>query len=93
MTTRNLPVTALRAPAFIAKIGRAMREAADNSASRYGHGKAYVTNKRGHNVIRVDYFRGEGFVFYGDQSRNITSRVITALRQFGDVQHAINRSN
>lgn len=89
MTTKNLPMTALRAPAFIRKIGRAMRESVDNCAAwNNGHGKAYVANKRGNNVMRVSYFHGRGFVFYGDQARNITPRVIAALRQFGNIDDA-----
>jgi len=94
MITKNLPSTALRAPTFIRKIGRAMREAVDNCKKwGAGYGSAYVANKRGHNVLRVSYFAGRGFVFYGDQSRNITPRVIAALRQYGEVADAIDRSN
>lgn len=94
MTTKNLPSTALRAPTFIRKIGRAMREAVDNCAKwGAGYGSAYVANKRGHSVMRVSYFTGRGFAFYGDQCRDITPRVIAALRQYGDVTDAINRSN
>ena len=73
--------TALKNPAFLAKVGAAMREAVENSrAWRGGHGRAYVPNRRGHNVLRVSYHRGEGFVFYGQESRNITARVLAALR-------------
>lgn len=76
-----LTITALKNPAFLEKIGAAMREAVANSrAWRGDHGKAYVANRHGNNVLRVSYHRGAGFVFYGAESRNVTACVLAALR-------------
>jgi hypothetical protein len=76
----QLTRTALATPQFLAKIDNAMREAVQLSATRRNHGTAYVANRHGHNVLRVSYWRGQGFRFWGDQARDITDKVLSVLR-------------
>lgn len=42
-------------------------------------GRQYVANRKGNNILRIDWFVLGGLVVYGDQSRNITAMVAKAL--------------
>lgn len=73
----QLTTTALRNPVFQAKVRNAMREALEMAKdSRSGHGKAYVPNRRGRFILRVDAFTDGRFRVWGDLSVDVTTRVL-----------------
>jgi hypothetical protein len=83
-------ITALQHPTIKRKIRRAiwlaklaahaeargLPEPADYRRHTKQH---YVTNRKGKNILRVDYNYITGLTVWGDQSRNITSMVKAAL--------------
>lgn len=82
-------ITALKHPTIVRKIRRAvwlakleaMRNHKDGHS--FSRGKQYVENRKGHNIMRVDWcinINGCGeLVVWGDQSRNITDMVEAVL--------------
>lgn len=82
-------ITALKHPTIVRKIRRAiwlakleaMRKHKDGCI--FSRGKQYVENRKGHNIMRVDWcinINGYGaLVVWGDQSRNITGMVEAVL--------------
>lgn len=82
-------ITALKHPTIVRKIRlaiwlaklEAIRKHKDGYS--FSRGKQYVENRKGHNIMRVDWcidFNGYGsLVVWGDQSRNITSMVEAVL--------------
>lgn len=66
--------TSLTHPIMIAKIRLAMKLAAEGRGDEMnGHNnRCYIQNEKGHNIMRLDYRRSEGFIVYGDNSRLIT---------------------
>ena len=83
-----ITATSLKHPAMQDKILSAMIEAQDKAKST-GHGKAYVANAKGNNIMRIDVFgpgrviglADGGVIVYGHESRQITGMVETALGQ------------
>ena len=84
-------ITALKHPTIVRKIRRAIWLAkleahakvrdcrkAQKGIAQY-RGTQYVENRKGHNIMRVDWYYGSGVVVYGDQSRNITNMVEAVL--------------
>jgi len=79
--------TSLRNPTMINKILEAVVSAQDMADNQGGHGKSYISNKDGDNIMRLDVFKpgivnqfpNGGVVVYGAESRNITSIVEKAL--------------
>lgn len=47
--------------------------------TRNNRGIQYVANRKGHNILRVDWYTIGGLWVYGDQSRNVTHLVKQAL--------------
>ena len=79
---RELTSTALACPAMIRRIRLAMRLAALGKGHEMGghDNRAYVPNRHGHNVIRVDWRQGQ-FVFYGRGCNPINDRVKAAFQR------------
>lgn len=77
---RELTSTALACPAMIKRIRLAMRLAALGRGHEMGghDNRAYVPNRNGHNVIRVDWRKGR-FVMYGRGSNEINATVRRAF--------------
>lgn len=72
--------------AFLAKVGVAAREAIRNAATfqldqLQPHGQAYVTNRRGRLMMRVDFEvgRSPAFRFWEGSRKDITPMVIKAM--------------
>ena len=82
--------TALINPAFLAKVGRAMREAVTASAGAMGIGIAGAYNRHGAQSLRVVHRRGRlsGFEFFDAAGRDVTGQVIGALRRHGAPESA-----
>lgn len=82
--------TALKNPAFLAKIGAAMREAVRRSDSALSIAVAAVYNRRGTPAVHVVHRRGtfSGFEFFDSADRDITAQVIATLRQHGAIEAA-----
>lgn len=75
----------LKHPVMKEKILNALIEADELAYTRHGHGKAYIANAKGHNIMRLDvhhpckdYPEGTVIVF-GEGSRQITSSVDKAM--------------
>lgn len=77
--------TAMIHPAFLAKVGRAMRRALILSAGPYAFGRFVVRNHRNELALVVVHHRGRfcGFEFFDAAGRDVTGQVIGALRQHG----------
>ena len=91
-------ISSLRSPVVQCKLAGAMRHAVaatfidtpvnretgsyDVCKKHFG-ATVYIKNRSGHNFIRCDYRKGEGFVFYGSGSDSvpITDIVIKSLRE------------
>lgn len=71
-------VTSLQHPTIKTKIKRAIWLAKLESVKN-GRGTQYISNRNGHNIIRIDYYYHSGIVAYGDQARNITNTIKQAL--------------
>ncbi|MNC18084.1 hypothetical protein D3C75_659780 [compost metagenome] len=69
---------------MIAKIRLAMKLCASGRGDEMnGHGnRCYIQNRHGRNIMRIDYSRKDGFIIYGDNSRNITKVVAQAIKQY-----------
>lgn len=69
-------------PTMIAKIKLAMKLASSGKGEEMnGHGnRCYITNRKGHNVMRLQYSRKDGFTVYGRESRDITKVVASAIK-------------
>lgn len=72
--------------AFLAKVRMAAREAIRNAAAfqldqLQPHGQAYVTNRRGRLMMRVDFEvgRSPAFRFWEGSRKDITPMVIKAM--------------
>ena len=72
--------------AFLAKVRMAAREAIRNAATfqpdlLQPHGQAYVTNRRGRLMMRVDFEvgRSPAFRFWEGSRKDITPMVIKAM--------------
>lgn len=65
--------TSLTHPLMIAKLRQAMQE-----SSSQGY-PAYITNRKGHLIIRVGYSRRDGFTMYAGGYRDITKTVRKAF--------------
>lgn len=80
--------TSLKHPVMQERILTAVIEAQDN-AEKDGHGRAYIQNSGGNNIMRLDVFKpgrfdhmpNGGVIVYGSESRQITGMVETALGQ------------
>lgn len=82
-------ITALKHPTIARKIRRAvwlakleaMRKHKDGHS--FSRGKQYVENRKGHNIMRVDWCIDRhgisALVVWGDKSRNITNMVEAVL--------------
>lgn len=79
-----LTITSLTHPTMMAKIQRAMRLAGEGRGEEMnGHNnRCYIQNEKGHNIMRLDYRRGEGFTVYAEGSRVITKTVAKAIKKF-----------
>lgn len=73
----------LKHPKMQDKIMSALIEANENALAWKGHGKAYIENSKGNNIMRldvfkagiVDYLPNGGVIVYGESSRQITAIV------------------
>ncbi|MND88349.1 hypothetical protein D3C80_803740 [compost metagenome] len=76
-----ITLTSLTHPAMASKIRNAMSLAMKGQGHLMnGHAnRCYIQNRKGHNIMRVDYRRGKGFYVWGAESTNITSMVHKAL--------------
>ena len=96
-----LNAQSLRHPEFLAKIGRAMREAVTKAADRPVGAQAVVENAKGRVTLVVQYSRVVGglrsrktgfqFFDYSEDylSPEITALVLSVLREHGDVADAL----
>lgn len=96
-----LNAQSLRHPDFLAKIGRAMREAVNLAADRPAGAQGAVLNAKGRVTLVVQYSRviggpkarrtGFQFFDYSEDylSPEITPLVLSALREHGDVADAL----
>ena len=96
-----LNAQSLRHPEFLAKIGRAMREAVTKAADRPVGAQAVVENAKGRVTLVVQYSRvigglrsrrtGFQFFDYSEDylSPEITALVLSVLREHGDVADAL----
>ena len=95
-----LNAQSLRHPEFLAKIGRAMREAVTKAADRPMGAQAVVENAKGRVTLVVQYSRvigglrsrtGFQFFDYSEDylSPEITPLVLSVLREHGDVADAL----
>ena len=96
-----LNAQSLRHPEFLAKIGRAMREAVTKAADRPMGAQAVVENAKGRVTLVVQYSRVVGglrsrktgfqFFDYSEDylSPEITPLVLSVLREHGDVADAL----
>lgn len=96
-----LNAQSLRHPEFLAKIGRAMREAVTKAADRPVGAQAVVENAKGRVTLVVQYSRVVGglrsrktgfqFFDYSEDylSPEITPLVLSVLREHGDVADAL----
>lgn len=83
-----LTQTSLKHPAMQDKILSAMIEAQEKAEST-GHGRAYIANGKGNNIMRLDVLKpGQvswmpdgGVIVYGSESRQVTGMVESALGQ------------
>ncbi len=83
-----ITATSLKHPVMQERILTALIESNDK-AQQTGHGRAYIANGKGNNIMRLDVFKpGQvswlpdgGVIVYGDQSRQVTGMVETALGQ------------
>lgn len=68
--------------AFADKVRAAMRRAVLNSAAWGTKGQAYVSNRRGKLMLRVDYdvTRSPAFAFWAPRQRDITPLAIEQIR-------------
>jgi len=81
-----LTQTSLKHPVMQDRILSGLIEA-QTKAENAGHGRAYVANSKGNNIMRVDVFKpGQvdwlpkgGVIVYGESSRTITNMVESAL--------------
>lgn len=76
-------VTSLTHPTMIAKLRMALFYASKGQGHMMeGHGKrCYIQNAQGRNIMRLDWVGGkEGYIVYGQESRNITATVKAAFR-------------
>lgn len=74
--------TSLIHPTMINKIRKGMHYAQKGQGHMMnGHGKrVYIQNAKGHNIMRLDWIGGrEGYIVYGNESRNVTRMVRNAL--------------
>lgn len=77
-----LTITSLTHPTMIAKIRKGMYYAHKNQGHMMnGHGnRVYIQNAQGRNIMRLNWIGGsQGFIVYGDESRDITAMVKAAL--------------
>lgn len=81
--------TAIKNPAFLAKVGRAMLSASDYSRA-FVYGQFTVRNRRNELALTVIHRRAplSGFEFFDAADRDVTGQVIAALRQFGNLESA-----
>ncbi|AMR57892.1 hypothetical protein vB_PsyM_KIL4_0168 [Pseudomonas phage vB_PsyM_KIL4] len=85
-----ITITSLTHPTMIAKIRKGMYYAHKGQGHMMnGHGtRVYIENAKGHNVMRLDWVGGrQGYIVYGQESRDITATVKRALHR--DVQRAM----
>lgn len=79
----SLTITSLTHPTMIAKIRKALYYANKGKGHMMnGHGnRCYIQNRLGRNIMRLNWIGGsQGFIVYGQESRDITTTVKAALR-------------
>ncbi|UAV89768.1 hypothetical protein [Pseudomonas phage COT4] len=79
----SVTVTSLTHPTMIAKIRQGLRYAALGQGHKMnGHGKrVYIENRKGHNIIRINWLGNGTFIAWGDNSKDVTDIVKAALRR------------
>lgn len=84
-----LTKTALRSPAYLARIKAAVVAAVKHAkpvrygvsiAGPRGIGRSVVNDRRGRSSIWVVFYSGHGPEFFDRENRNVTDSVLTALR-------------
>jgi hypothetical protein len=78
----SVTVTSLIHPTMIAKIRKAMYYAEKGQGHKMeGHGtRCYIQNAQGRNIMRLNWIGGrQGFIVYGQESKDITATVKAAL--------------
>lgn len=79
----SLTMTSLTHPTMIAKIRAALYYAHKGQGHKMnGHGqRCYIQNRQGRNIMRLNWIGGrQGFIVYGQESRDITVTVKQALK-------------
>lgn len=79
----SVTVTSLTHPTMIAKIRQGLKYAALNQGHMMnGHGnRVYIANRKGHNIIRINWLGNGKFIAWGSESGEVTDLVKQALRQ------------
>ncbi len=76
-------VTSLTHPTMIAKIRKGLYYAHKGQGHMMqGHGnRVYIQNARGQNIMRLNWIGGrQGYIVYGQESRDVTDTVKAALK-------------
>lgn len=78
----SVTITSLTHPTMIAKIRQGLRYAALNQGHKMnGHGnRVYIANRKGHNIIRINWLGNGKFIAWGAESKDVTETVKKALR-------------
>lgn len=76
-------VTSLVHPAMILKIRQGLHYAIKCEGHKMGgHGnRVYIQNRKGHNILRLDWKGNGKYIAYGSESRDVTEIVKEALQR------------
>lgn len=79
----SLNITSLMHPTMIAKIRQGLKYAALNQGHMMnGHGnRVYIANRKGHNIIRINWLGNGKFIAWGAESKDVTLLVKRALNR------------
>jgi len=89
-----ITASSLKHPTMTDKILNAVIQASEHASANKGHGKTYIANGKGNNIMRLDVFKPGivdhlpkgGVIVYGESSRQITKSVEQALGySFSDI--------
>jgi hypothetical protein len=90
-----ITITSLTHPVMIAKIRHGLRCAAlGNGHELGGHdNRVYIQNRKGHNIMRIDYKGNGQFVAYGGADWGLTevTEVVKAALRRATVRTILNR--
>jgi hypothetical protein len=75
-------IAAYRHPTIVRKIRLAALRAFMRSGKTGQHERAYVANRKGHNILRVSYFPDSGFRVWGDNARDVSGIIVPLFKNF-----------